>query len=287
MTSAAAHTPARTGPGDRAVLVLRLAGPLQSWGAQGAFNVRETKSEPTKSGVLGLLAAALGLPREAPLDELLALRMGVRTDVPGTLLRDYHVASDFRGRPLPQAGVTAKGVQRPTSPAKVTHVTSRYYLQDALFVAALEGPRDLLERLDEAVRAPHYPLALGRRSCPPAQPLLLGIEEGDLEGVLRGLVWQASERAKQSYAHKLGRRRGLDGPFRTGTLPCAATFEDAEGDDVLRDVPLSFDLHERAFLSRRVRHEWLRIPTGFAEFDAATENDADENVHDPFDLLGR
>lgn len=141
MTLPATDEPGRTAPDDRSVLVLRLAGPLQSWGAQGAFNVRDTRPEPTKSGVTGLLAAALGLPRGAPLDELTALRMGVRADVPGTLLRDYHVVSDFRGTPLPQAGVSAKGTQRSTAPAKYTHVTSRYYLQDALFVVALEaGP---------------------------------------------------------------------------------------------------------------------------------------------------
>lgn len=287
MTPDAPDEPPRTEPGDRAVLVLRLAAPLQSWGAQGAFNVRDTRPEPTKSGVTGLLAAALGLPREAPLDELLTLRMGVRADVPGALLRDYHVASDFRGKPLPQSGVSAKGVQRPTAPAKYTHVTSRYYLQDALFVAALEGPRDLLVPLDEAVRAPHFPLALGRRSCPPTQPLALGVEEGNLEGVLHELPWQASERAKESYANKLGHRRGLDGPFRPATVPCSVTLEDDEGDDVLKDVPLSFDPHDRAFLGRRVRHEWLRIPTGFPDPDAATEIEAGDDLHDPFELLGR
>ena len=123
------------------VLVLRLAGPLQSWGSRSAFNRRETSPEPTKSGVVGLLAAAAGRPREHPLDDLLPLRLGVRVDQPGTLLRDYHTVSDYRDRPLLQAGVNAKGVQKPTSPVKETHVTTRYYLQDALFVAAVAGPK--------------------------------------------------------------------------------------------------------------------------------------------------
>ncbi|MEU2558388.1 type I-E CRISPR-associated protein Cas5/CasD [Streptomyces longispororuber] len=286
MTAAVPDEPERTDRGDRAVLLLRLAAPLQSWGAQGAFNVRDTRPEPTRSGVTGLLAAALGLPREAPLDELLALRMGVRADVPGTLLRDYHVVSDYRGRPLPQAGVSAKGTQKPTAPAKYTHVTSRYYLQDALFVVALEGVPEPLHRLVAALRAPHFPLALGRRSCPPTQPLVLGVEEGELEGVLRGLPWQASPRAKTSYAYRLGRRRGLDGPFRPATVPCSVTLEHAGGDDVLQDVPLSFGPHDRAFLGRRVHHEWLRVPTGFPDPDAATEIE-DDDIHDPFELLGR
>ncbi|RSO50660.1 type I-E CRISPR-associated protein Cas5/CasD [Streptomyces sp. WAC 06725] len=287
MTLPATDEPGRTAPDDRSVLVLRLAGPLQSWGAQGAFNVRDTRPEPTKSGVTGLLAAALGLPRGAPLDELTALRMGVRADVPGTLLRDYHVVSDFRGTPLPQAGVSAKGTQRSTAPAKYTHVTSRYYLQDALFVVALEGRPELLHRLVAAVRAPRFFLALGRRSCPPTQPIVLGIESGRLESVLRDLPWQASDRAKSSYAYKLGRRRGLDGPFRPATVPCSVTLDHADGDDVLQDVPLSFDPHDRAFVGRRVRQEWLRIPTGFSHPDAATEIEAGEDIHDPFELLGR
>jgi CRISPR-associated protein Cas5/CasD subtype I-E len=81
-----------------AVLVLRLAGPLQSWGLRSSFNRRETNAEPTKSGVLGLLAAAAGMSREDPLDDLIPLRLGVRVDQTGTLLRDYHTLSDYRGR---------------------------------------------------------------------------------------------------------------------------------------------------------------------------------------------
>jgi hypothetical protein len=49
--------------------------------------------EPTKSGVVGLLAAARGLARTDPLSELTDLRLGVRVDVPGVPLRDYHTVS--------------------------------------------------------------------------------------------------------------------------------------------------------------------------------------------------
>ncbi|MBB0247261.1 type I-E CRISPR-associated protein Cas5/CasD, partial [Streptomyces alkaliphilus] len=149
-----------TPPGDEAVLLLRLAGPLQAWGDRSTFNRRETRPVPTKSGIIGLLAAAAGRAREDSLDDLSPLRLGVRVDQPGTLLRDYHTVSDYRGRPLPQAGVSAKGVQKPTSPAKHTHVTTRYYLQDAIFLAAVAGPRELLLGLQHAVRNPAFPLAL-------------------------------------------------------------------------------------------------------------------------------
>ncbi|MBH1938275.1 type I-E CRISPR-associated protein Cas5/CasD [Streptomyces sp. AV19] len=265
------------------VLVLRLAGPLQSWGSRSAFNRRETGSEPTKSGVLGLLAAAAGRRREDPLDDLVRLRLGVRVDQPGTLLRDYHTVSDYRGRPLPQAGVSAKGIQKPTSPAKYTHVTTRYYLQDAVFVAAVEGDEDLLAALDGAVRAPAFPLALGRRSCPPAQPVSLGLRDGDLETVLREEPWRASERARERHAARLGRERGAGRALYPERIDCSVTLEDPEGDDILHDAPVSFDPYARGFTSRRVRHCWLSIPTGFAQPDDDVSDPA--AGHDPFALL--
>jgi CRISPR system Cascade subunit CasD len=289
MTSIPRELPPEGTDSDEAVLLLRLAGPLQSWGSRSAFNRRETSPEPTKSGVLGLLAAAAGLTRNDPLDSLLPLRLGVRVDQPGTLLRDYHTVSDYRGGPLPQAGVSAKGLQRPTSPAKYTHVTTRYYLQDAVFVAAIAGPRDLLQTLEQAVRTPAFPLALGRRSCPPTQPLSLGVHDGDLTDVLRDQPWQASRRARDQYARRTGRERRLDGPARPARIDLSATVEDSAGDDVLHDVPLSFDPRRRAFATRRVRHCWLKVPTGFPHPD-----DPDDTLpggpeaagHDPFALLG-
>ncbi|MBF6357022.1 type I-E CRISPR-associated protein Cas5/CasD [Nocardia higoensis] len=71
------------------VLLLRLAGPLQSWGSRSRFAHRDTDLRPTKSGVIGLCAAAMGLDRADPLGPLAELRFGVRADRPGTVIRDY------------------------------------------------------------------------------------------------------------------------------------------------------------------------------------------------------
>ncbi|MFI7425206.1 type I-E CRISPR-associated protein Cas5/CasD [Nonomuraea sp. NPDC049684] len=258
----------------QATLVLRLAGPLQSWGDRSTFNRRETRPEPTKSGILGLLAAAAGRAREDRLDDLLGLQLAVRVDQPGSLLRDYHTVSDYRGRPLPQAGVSAKGVQKPTSPAKHTHVTQRFYLQDAVFLAVVHGPAGLVETLAEAVQRPAFPLALGRRSCVPAQPLFLDVRPDPMLDVLNTVPWQATDTARQIYARDRG---------RPSTIDLAATWDDPAGEDSLTDVPYSFAPRERRFSSRRVRHQWITVPTGFAKADRAGD---DPRNHDPFALLG-
>lgn len=253
-------------------LVLRLAGPLQSWGGHSQFNRRDTLAEPTKSGIVGLLAAAQGLRRQDPIETLLGLVLGVRTDRPGTLLRDYHTVSTLDGSPLLSAQVNARGAQKRTSPPKQTHVTTRYYLQDAVFVAALAGPDELLHALAAALRRPAFPLALGRRSCPPAQPLLLPADRGDAPGselwtgdvlaVLQQIPWQAPP----------GRRS-----HRPGRLP--VTVDDPAGDDIRIDVPSSFDPLRRGYTARAVSHHWVTPPS-----PGGSEQPA--QPHDPFALLG-
>lgn len=256
-------------------LVLRLAAPLQSWGGQTDFNRRETLSEPTRSGVIGLLAAAQGRRRGDPIEDLVGLRFGVRVDQPGSLLRDYHTVSDFRGVPLLKAELSAKGAQKRTSPPKYTAVTQRYYLQDAIFVAGVQGPHDLLAGLVEAVRQPTFPLALGRRACVPTQPLVLtdtragtDVWSGSLDIVLGGVPWQISEPARQ-----LMRRRGTTPTH----MRLATTVDDPEGQELRTDVPTTFEPKERSYMTRRVRRGWVEIETGFTD-------GADH--HDPFALLG-
>jgi CRISPR system Cascade subunit CasD len=261
-------------------LVLRLAGPLQSWGGRSQFNRRDTLGEPTKSGIIGLLAAAQGRRRQDPIEDLVGLSFGVRTDQPGSLLRDYHTVSDHRGRPLLSTAVGGKGTQKPTSPAKYTHVTQRFYLQDAVFVAAASGPVDLLHALCAALRHPAFPLALGRRACPPTQPLILAPPEAETTGdatlwtgtvpdVLCQVAWQASTSRQRT----LGRQNN---PPATVNLP--VTLDDPAGDDVRADLPLTFDPLGRGFATRRVRQSWAPVATGYPN--------PGPDTHDPFALLG-
>ncbi|WP_120997049.1 type I-E CRISPR-associated protein Cas5/CasD [Stutzerimonas urumqiensis] len=143
-------------------LLLRLQGPMQSWGTTSRFDERDTGLEPSKSGVVGLLCAALGRDRKEPVEDLAALRMGVRVDREGVPMRDYQTAT---GVVVAATGKADLGR---------TVVSPRYYLSDAVFLVGLEGEdQALLERLHAAVRNPVWPLALGRKGFVPGLPVHL------------------------------------------------------------------------------------------------------------------
>ncbi|UQI49717.1 type I-E CRISPR-associated protein Cas5/CasD (plasmid) [Streptomyces sp. HU2014] len=214
------------------VLLLRLAGPLQSWGAAARFARRSTENAPTKSGVIGLLAASLGRTREADLSDLAALRFGVRIDQPGTRLRDFqtaHHADSDKAMPL----------------------SERFYLADAVFVAGVEGDAPLLQGLYEALLEPRFLPFLGRRSCPPSHPIAMGPpQETSLEDALREAEWQVSE-----YARKRHLWAGRSGDtISTEALDVLIDCPpDAVPDFSLRDAPLSFDSRHRRYALRGVR----------------------------------
>eukprot|EP01022_Parablepharisma_sp_SALTPOND_P006635 TRINITY_DN1268_c0_g1_i1.p7 TRINITY_DN1268_c0_g1~~TRINITY_DN1268_c0_g1_i1.p7 ORF type:complete len:220 (-),score=55.85 TRINITY_DN1268_c0_g1_i1:2409-3068(-) len=156
-----------------ATLLLRLAGPMQAWGTTSRFDERDSGMEPSKSGVIGLICAALGRDRSLPVDDLAALRMAVRVDREGLLMRDYQ---------------TATGVLLATgkSDAKRTVVSPRFYLSDAVFLVGLEGDASLLNTIYSALQRPVWPLSLGRKAMPPSLPVWLpeGVQQGDLLTVL-------------------------------------------------------------------------------------------------------
>lgn len=220
-------------------LLLKFKAPLQAWGAESRFKVRHTNNEPTKSGVIGLLAAALGRGRQEPVDDLAQLEFAVRVDHPGQLTRDYHTARNWFGKD------------------KNSQLSTRYYLADAVFLVALASPQKaLLEELETALRRPAYPLYLGRRACPANPDLVLGIREGKAEEVLRAEeTWYAPNWAKQN----------------AGELVALAILRDAapgEPADTLRDIPVSFNPEFRQYSLRSVfRAEPLEIsnPAGQTE----------------------
>ncbi len=201
-------------------LLLLLSGPQQAWGSRSRFARRETEREPTKSGVLGLVAAAQGRRRTDPLDDLWGLQFAVRVDQEGTLQRDFQTAHHPNGKSMP--------------------LTHRYFLADAVFVAAIEGPDAIVSALDHAVRQPAFPLYLGRRAFPPGRPVALGMRDCSVMSALEDEPWRASE------AHQRRTRA------RAVSLRVRRDAEPDETGFAIRDVPLSFDPVRRDYGWRQV-----------------------------------
>lgn len=159
-------------------LLMRLAGPMQAWGVSSRFSIRETLTEPSKSGIIGLICAAAGWDRAAPthiiggqtrsLADLATLTFGVRVVREGVVRRDYHTAQNV---------LRAKAKLRPGKPTpegdlQQTVLSERYYLSDAYFLVGLESDDEaFLQALDRALTNPHWPLCLGRKAFFPSYPI--------------------------------------------------------------------------------------------------------------------
>lgn len=216
-----------------ATLLMQFVAPMQAWGTQSRFGNRDTGLEPSKSGVVGIMGAALGRPRNADIRDLADLRMAVRIDREGTMQRDFHTAG-VDGYMKIGGGIERGSVM----------LSDRYYLADAVFLVGVEGDRRLLEQVHHALQQPVFPLFLGRKAFPPARPLWLpdGLRDGDLETALR-LFPPLVE-------------------LETGRRRLRVVIDDVHGGALRQDYPLSFA--QRRFLPRPVH-------ITFVDVDPATE----------------
>lgn len=201
-------------------LVLKLAGAWQAYGDDGHYDDRRTRREPTKSAVVGMLAAALGRKRNEGIDDLATLRFGSLTVDPGIVETDFHTVHGWPERDF----------KHNMSKPKVTH---RDYLAGAVFYVGLESEdNELLAQLADALDHPVYNLFLGRKSCPPNVDLVQGVVDCELETALTGF-----SDGKRCY---LSLESDADRP---------AEVE-------VNDQPITFDSVERKMAARGVWSKW-------------------------------
>ena len=215
-------------------ILLKFSGPLQSYGTSSHFQTRYTDYYPSKSAVLGLLAACLGYRRdeEEKLRELSTLKFAVRIDQQGGLLKDYHIA------------ITDKEiVEKPQ-----TYVTNRYYLEDALFVVALSGMDELIDTLTKAIKSPYFQPFMGRRSLPVPVDFFLGVSAEDFLDSLRNLPWQAAPWYK-----KKKRKQGIGEKISLEVYADEEILKDEKisRSKLRRDIPISFSQKGRQFAFRQ------------------------------------
>lgn len=220
-------------------LLLRIAAPLQAWGIASKFKYRDTQKEPSKSAIIGMVAAALGLERDHLRIQSLgqSLGFGLRVDREGKLLRDFHMATSL---------------EHP-------YDTHRYYLCDAVFLVGLEGEDGLLSEIERALHCPWFPLFLGRRACPPEGRVCLGIRQG--------MSLMEALKAEPPLCASM--------PASLRVIADAAPGDPAAF--MLRDQPISFDQRLRQHglrpvAERYIRPDWAPIPDQHT-VPTATEHD--------------
>ncbi|HEU5348729.1 MAG TPA: type I-E CRISPR-associated protein Cas5/CasD [Ktedonobacterales bacterium] len=241
-------------------LLIRLEGPMQSWGIQSQFARRDTSLEPSKSGVIGLLCAALGRPRSADLSDLAALRMGVRVDRQGTVRSDYHTAGGTnRTNRIGRTDTSNYGVAAFDGSKPGTVLSTRFYLADASFLVGLEAAtpvqEHLLEQLDVALARPVWPLFLGRKAFVPSLPVRLP----DVPPIGPGLQASGLEKALSDYPWPEARAGEI---VRKPPSQLRLVIEEdipMTGESRM-DVPVSFLPLDRRYQSRYVRTEFMHRP---------------------------
>lgn len=240
------------------VLLLKLEGPLQAWGSDSRFTERKTQHEPTKSGVIGMLAAALGRRREDDISDLAALHFGVRIDQPGRYECDFQTEHTRKWDKDSRSWIFKDSLP----------LTHRYYLSDAVFIAALEGDNNLIHQCANALEYPAFPLFLGRRACPPTTKVLFGVEEeGYVLDALRTVPWQAHSwyqnqwdiRCKETIALEVLYDKEIDGG--------------GEGYDITQpDIPVTFSQVHRKYSWRSVAHTTIVVENSAFKWQIVEHN---------------
>ncbi len=156
-------------------LAFLIDAPLQSWGASSKFQRRETESWPTKSALIGVLAAALGIDKHAtdeveklaPIAALTFTVLRWPKSHPSLRLTDFHTIGGGydKSDPVQKLHIPAKAGDR--SPFG-TVITRRTYLTEARFIALFQGDHATLEKAATALLDPVWGIWFGRKTCIPA-----------------------------------------------------------------------------------------------------------------------
>jgi CRISPR system Cascade subunit CasD len=163
---------------DMAYLALLLDAPLQSWGFESRFQRRTTGLYPTKSGVIGMICAAMGLVKGSPEEQGLLPKLAKLTMTSISIprhdvlrLEDFHTVGGGYDKETQPQWIPRKASGGPCDNPTVTR---RQYLLDARFGVILEGERALLESVAAALQNPVWGVWFGRKNCIPAAPVYAG-----------------------------------------------------------------------------------------------------------------
>ena len=233
-------------------ILLKFAGPLQSWGTDSHFETRQTDLYPSKSAVIGLIAASFGYRRyeDEKIKKLNEVKFAVRIDQQGNLLKDYHTAQKYQDN----------------GKFERTYVTNRYYLEDAIFIVALSHSNDqFVEDIYDKLQTPYFQTFMGRRSCPPSADFVVGIYEQDILQSLKSYPWQAKAWYRKTHTKQLSCFIDSDLDLNLNTYP-------------RRDDILSFSQKDRKHKYRNESHFLIDV----RDCDINNNENTINNEHDAF-----
>lgn len=152
-----------------------LIGPIGAFGGPAGHEFRKTAQAPTRSGVLGLIGAAMGIRRDdgAEQSALRGLGVSVATYRVGIGFRDFHTIQTVPSAriKLPKSRAVALAALSPDDNAVITR---RDYVTDCAYGVAVWRRDDTapdLESIAHSLKTPVFVPFLGRKSCPVSHPM--------------------------------------------------------------------------------------------------------------------
>lgn len=241
---------------ELAWLALWLDAPLQSWGFESRFERRHTGMFPTKSGVLGMICAAMGAGKGSPREREILNGF----TAPGMWV--VRVPRNARGRELPPRRLTdyhtileTRTAANPKPRKDQTVQSWRDYLMDARFVALLPGARAVAAEAAQCLHDPTWGVWLGRKCCVPATPVLVA-DANQSVFATRDAAW----RAALAFIAPLDGERAFESDTSVETFSHVRDDIDfANGTDTWNDAPVAFGrpdssgVEGREFTPRRVQ----------------------------------
>lgn len=206
-------------------ILLKFASPLQSWGTNSHFNIRHTDLHPSKSALVGMIAAAMGYRRDQDeeIQRLNDLDFAVRADQIGNVTKDFQIA-------------------RHEYIEKNVFLTDRYYLEDSIFLVAISSDnKELIDNIEFALKNPYFQLFLGRKSVPINADFFLEKNDKDPIENLKTYPWLAKEWYRRGHSKTIS-------IFADGDL---IKGKDRSGfSEMRKDRVISFSQKARTFKNR-------------------------------------
>lgn len=234
-------------------IILKFAGTLQSWGTGSSFETRHTDFHPSKSGVIGMIAASMGYRRDEDekIQKLNEIDFAVRIDQQGNLVKDYHIAKKYK----------------PNGDFERTYVTNRYYLEDAVFLVAISHENhEFIKSILNAIKKPYFQSYFGRRSLAPNYDFILDFIDQDPIKSLVNYPWQASEWCQ---------RKNKENTVKLQIYADSHLLKDMP-ENLRKDRVISFSQKDRKFSFRYEANTYVDIEN----------TSVSETSHDIFTYLG-